>query len=151
MLPRVFWMIQKWWGEAIHAEQKLTLFLKRRMKIQCSKVKHQYSSKKLGSLQVRFCFILKLIPECESAAEGIDLLSRFVNTVRGVCSFCHLPRWQWGLFSVTAVPPLPFRGVAQQRGATNAQAGRRSQHSDQMPCYCLGYLSILIMIISLRL
>lgn len=115
VLPRVIWMIQKWWGKAIHAGQKLPLFLKRRMRIQRSKVKHQYSSEKLGSLQARFCFRLELIPECESAAEGIHVLGGFVNTIQGVCSFCHLPHWQQGLFnvSVTSVPPLPWGGSAE--------------------------------------
>lgn len=131
-LPRVFWMIQKWWGQAIHAGQKLSLFLERRMRIQCFKVKRQYSPNKLGSLQVRFFFILKLMPECESAAEGVDLLSGVVNTIQGVCSFCHLPCWQWGLFnvSVTPVPPLPW--VGQERGASNTQEAGGA--STQMSC-----------------
>lgn len=128
VLPRVFWMIQKLWGKAIHEGQKLPLFLKRRMRIQRSKVKHQYSSKKLGSLQARFCFILKLIPECESAAEGIHLLGGFVNTIQGVCSFCRLPRWQQGLFhvSVTPVPPLPWGGSAEGGPPAHRLAGGAS-------------------------
>lgn len=46
-------------------------------------------------------FYTETNPECENAAEGICLLSGFVNTVRGVCSFCRLPCWQQRLFHVS--------------------------------------------------
>lgn len=138
-------------GKAVYAGQKLPLFLKKNVRIQRSKVKHSYFSYRLGILQVRFCFILKPIPECESAAEGICLLSGFVNTIQGIVSFCHLPHCQRRLFNVSVTLALLLPWGRWMEGATKAQAGGRSQHSDEMSRYCLGYLSVPIMIISSRL